>query len=63
MNPSSLCDFCEYGYIKIDDDKTCYPINGQSENYNKNEENKNENGKEFILFNFRFYLVLSLFLF
>ena len=63
LNPSSLCDFCEYGYIKINDDKTCYPINGQSENYNKNEENKNENGKEFILFNFSFYLVLRLYLF
>ena len=62
LNPSSLCDFCEFGYIKVNDDKTCYPINGQNQNDNGNKESKDNNGNKFILFNFASYLVLSLFL-
>ena len=52
MNPSSLCDYCEYGYINVDNDKTCYSVI-----------KKDEDGMKFISLNIAFGLFLSLFLF
>ena len=51
IEPSPLCDYCEHGYILIDDDKTCYSVLGGNE---KNE----EDGIEFI----KLSLLLNLFL-
>ena len=56
MKPSNLCEYCEYGYIKIDDDKTCYSVL-------ENNEKENSNGMKIFEFNVALNLVLILFLF
>ena len=64
MNPSTICDYCEYGYINVDNDKTCYQVIKKDEEDDEDgDENGNGNGMKFISLSVAFNLFFSLFLF
>ena len=63
MNPSTICDYCEYGYINVDNDKTCYPVIKKDEEDENGNRDGNEDRSKFFSLSIAFNLFFSLFLF